>query len=89
MSSHTVVPQAVSVLAFAEGGSVLVSGGDDTLVNVWLLADLLDVGLDPMSAEYSRPQPLHAWWVMDRDRTLWGLLLSETTLWDPHTNVAS
>ncbi|MEW5316242.1 MAG: hypothetical protein WDW38_007623 [Sanguina aurantia] len=53
--------KAVSVLAFAEGGSVLVSGGDDTLVNVWLLADLLDVGLDPMSAEYSRPQPLHAW----------------------------
>lgn len=34
--------QAVTCLAFSDSGSVLVTGGEDTLVNAWLLADVLD-----------------------------------------------
>jgi WD40 repeat protein len=35
--------QAVTCLAWSDGGAVLVSGGEDTLVNAWLLAEVLDV----------------------------------------------
>ncbi|GAB4815509.1 hypothetical protein N2152v2_002555 [Parachlorella kessleri] len=34
--------KAVTVLAFNDSGSILVSGGEDTLVNAWLLAEVLD-----------------------------------------------
>jgi pre-rRNA-processing protein IPI3 len=34
--------QAVTCLAFSDSGSILVTGGEDTLVNAWLLADVLD-----------------------------------------------
>ncbi len=40
---------------------MLVTGGEDTLVHAWLLAELLDVSVDPNSAAHARPQPLHAW----------------------------
>ena len=53
--------KAVTSLMFVGGSGVLVSGGEDTLVNVWLLADLLDVTLDPNSIQYTRPSPLYAW----------------------------
>ena len=39
--------QAVTCLAFDATSTVLVSGGEDTLVNVWLLADVLDVQRPP------------------------------------------
>lgn len=34
--------QAVTCLAFSDSGAVLVTGGEDTMVNAWLLADVLD-----------------------------------------------
>lgn len=34
--------QAVTCLAFSDSGALLVTGGEDTLVNAWLLADVLD-----------------------------------------------
>ena len=34
--------QAVTCLAFSDSGSILVTGGEDTLVNAWLLADVVD-----------------------------------------------
>lgn len=39
---HPAHLQAVTCLAFSDSGSVLVTGGEDTLVNAWLLADVLD-----------------------------------------------
>lgn len=53
--------KAVTALMFVGGSGLLVSGGEDTLVNVWQLADLLDVTLDPSSIQYTRPAPLYAW----------------------------
>lgn len=53
--------KAVSCLLFVGGSGVLVSGGEDTLVNVWLVSDLLDVTVDPSSLQYTRPAPLYAW----------------------------
>lgn len=37
----------VSVLVFADGGRVLVSGGSDALVHAWLLADVTDAEAPP------------------------------------------
>ncbi len=34
--------QAVTCLRFTDCGSILVTGGEDTLVNAWLLADVVD-----------------------------------------------
>lgn len=34
--------QAITCLAWSDSGAVLVTGGEDTLVNAWLLADVLD-----------------------------------------------
>lgn len=34
--------QPVTALAFADGGRLLVSGGEDTLAHAWLLMDVLD-----------------------------------------------
>ena len=56
------LPQAVTVLAFNDAGSVLVSGGEDTLVNAWLLAEVLDCG-GGLGALGGPPPlaPLHSW----------------------------
>ena len=42
---------------------MLLSGGEDTLVHVWPLAELLDPLqlADPHSPAFARPTPLHAW----------------------------
>ena len=34
--------QAVTCVAFSDSGSLLVTGGEDTLVNAWLVADVVD-----------------------------------------------
>lgn len=34
--------QPVTALAFADGGRLLLSGGEDALAHVWLLMDVLD-----------------------------------------------
>ncbi len=49
------------MLAFLEGGTVLVSGGEDTLVQAWLLASVLDVAAD--RSAHVRVEPMHSWWV--------------------------
>ncbi len=51
--------QGVSALSFLDGGGVLVSAGEDTQANVWLMADILDASRDP--AAQGRPEPLAAW----------------------------
>ena len=43
MPSDLLVAQAVTCLSFDAGSTVLVTGGDDTLINVWLLPEVLDV----------------------------------------------
>lgn len=48
--------QAITALAFNEGGTVLASGGEDTLVQAFLLPDLLAASRPP-----SPPSPLHSW----------------------------
>ena len=50
-------PQAVTALAFAEGGRLLVSAGGDTLVAVWQLLDVLDAPASP-----APPAPLFSWY---------------------------
>ena len=49
--------QAVTALAFAEGGRLLVSAGGDTLVAVWQLLDVLDAPASP-----TPPAPLFSWY---------------------------
>ena len=49
--------QAVSCMALSDGAAVLVTGGGDTLVNAWLLMDLLDCTQDPTTSA----TPLHSW----------------------------
>lgn len=53
--------QAVSCVTFSSCGSILISGSEDTLVQAWLLGELLDSQLDPHSAAAMRPAPLHSW----------------------------
>jgi WD40 repeat protein len=66
--------KAVSCLAFSDGGGVLLSGGEDTLVHSWLLAELLDARRDSGGsgaagaaaaaaavAGGARAEPLHTW----------------------------
>jgi hypothetical protein len=60
--------QAVSALAFDDIGAILVSGGGDTLVNAWLLAEVLDVsgsggapGAPVQLAGAAPLRPLHSW----------------------------
>ena len=36
----------MTALAFSDGGDVLLSGGEDTLVHAWLLLDVLDASAD-------------------------------------------
>ena len=48
--------QAVTALAFAEGGRLLVSAGGDTLVAVWQVLDVLDGPASP-----TPPAPLFSW----------------------------
>lgn len=51
--------KAVSCLAFLEAGGILVSGGEDTLANVWVLADVLDAAADWSSNP--RVSPFQSW----------------------------
>lgn len=58
--------QAVTVLAFNDSGSVLVSGGEDTLVSAWLLAEVLDSGAGSGAGGLALGgaaalAPLHSW----------------------------
>ncbi|KAG2491361.1 hypothetical protein HYH03_010360 [Edaphochlamys debaryana] len=53
--------KSVSVLLFVGGNSVLLSGGQDTVLSAWLLPELLDPAADPSSPAFVRPTPLHAW----------------------------
>ncbi|KAF8062631.1 Wdr18 [Scenedesmus sp. PABB004] len=59
--------KAVSALRFDDAGGVLVSGGDDTLVCAWLLAELLDElrgapgAAAAAAAGAARVAPLHTW----------------------------
>ncbi|KXZ54863.1 hypothetical protein GPECTOR_4g935 [Gonium pectorale] len=52
---------SATALLFVGGPSLLLSGGEDTLVYAWLLPELLDPSLDPSSPAFTRPAPLHAW----------------------------
>ncbi len=49
--------KAVSAMAFTPDGSVLVTGGDDTVVSAWSLSTLLD----PALASHPSPAPTHSW----------------------------
>ena len=48
--------KAIGALAFRADGSVLVTGGDDTVVHAWAVATLLDPAFSAAA-----PMPLHAW----------------------------
>lgn len=39
--------QPVTALAFADGGRLLLSGGEDALAHAWLLLEVLDADLPP------------------------------------------
>ncbi|PRW33905.1 ROOT INITIATION DEFECTIVE 3 [Chlorella sorokiniana] len=54
--------KAVTCLAFSDSGAVLVTGGEDTLVNAWLLADVLDATAG-QQLQMGGPllQPLASW----------------------------
>ena len=65
-SSTAVVLQPVTALAFSDGGDVLLSGGEDTLVHAWLLLDVLDAAGGsgagpPFGAGGGAPASLHSW----------------------------
>eukprot|EP00887_Chlorella_sp_A99_P003431 scaffold7.g3431.t1 len=54
--------KAVSCLAFSDDGSVLLTGGQDTLVNAWLLAEVLDASAgQALQVGGALLQPLHSW----------------------------
>jgi hypothetical protein len=56
--------QAVSCLTFADGGNVLVSGGEDTLLAAWSLGMCLDQGALVGRGMYGGGQritALHTW----------------------------
>lgn len=59
------VLQPVTSLAFSDGGDVLISGGEDTLVHAWLLIDLLDAAAagPGLGAGFAgaAPAALHSW----------------------------
>jgi pre-rRNA-processing protein IPI3 len=49
----------VTALAFSDGGYMLVSGGEDTMVHVWLVMDALDAA--GHHSTHSMPISLHSW----------------------------
>ncbi|EFJ40668.1 hypothetical protein VOLCADRAFT_108057 [Volvox carteri f. nagariensis] len=55
--------KGVTTLLFINGNSMLLSGGEDTMLHAWLLADLLDplLGLDQAGHVEANPKPLHTW----------------------------
>ncbi|GLC77789.1 hypothetical protein PLESTB_000955900 [Pleodorina starrii] len=56
--------KSVTALLLVCGASLLLSGGEDTLVHAWLLADLLESSLDVDRAgptALAQPTPLHSW----------------------------
>jgi pre-rRNA-processing protein IPI3 len=50
--------KAVAALAFPDGGALLLSGGEDTMVAVWALSEVLDAAA---GGAHARVAPLHAW----------------------------
>jgi len=54
-------PQPVTALAFSDGGDVLLSGGEDTLVHAWLLLDLLDASGGPDALQGAAPASFQSW----------------------------
>ena len=54
--------QAVTAVAFSDDGSVLVSGGEDTIACAWLLSDVLDASEGRQgSGQLQGPPTLHSW----------------------------
>lgn len=51
--------QAVTVLRFSGDGSMLLSGGEDTVASAWLVMDLLDASASQHASH--APQPFHSW----------------------------
>ena len=60
-STAPLLLQAVTCLAFADGGTVLVSGAEDTLVCVWLLSEVLRLPSSP-HADLTAAHTWHAPW---------------------------
>ncbi|KAL4425368.1 hypothetical protein ABPG75_009384 [Micractinium tetrahymenae] len=54
--------KAITCLAWSDSGAVLVTGGEDTMVNAWLLADVLDATAG-QQLQMGGPllQPLQSW----------------------------
>jgi hypothetical protein len=55
----------VSCLSFLDGGRVLVSGGEDALLCVWMAAECTDCTRDPNNPA-ARIQAFYTWCVMMR-----------------------
>ncbi len=51
----------MTALAFSDGGDVLLSGGEDTLVHAWLLLDLLDASAGPDALQGAAPASFQSW----------------------------
>ena len=51
----------VTSLAFSNSGAELVTGGEDTLVTAWLLAEVLDVAAPAPQLGGASLAPLHSW----------------------------
>ncbi len=51
----------VTCLAFTDSGGELITGGEDTLVTAWLLAEVLDVAAPLPQLGGSSLSPLHSW----------------------------
>mmetsp|Transcript_39563 Transcript_39563/g.112198 ORF Transcript_39563/g.112198 Transcript_39563/m.112198 type:complete len:476 (+) Transcript_39563:131-1558(+) len=53
--------KAVTALTFTSDGHMLLSGGEDTVLNVWLVADVLDEPDGQQAGLASVQQPYHSW----------------------------
>jgi pre-rRNA-processing protein IPI3 len=51
----------VTCLAFTDSGGELITGGEDTLVTAWLLAEVLDIAAPLPQLGGSSLSPLHSW----------------------------
>nr|ADI46911.1 MTM0210 [Volvox carteri f. nagariensis] len=63
LSSWPAHIKGVTALLFVGSNQLLLSGGEDTMLHAWLLADLLDplLGLDQAGHVEANPKPLHTW----------------------------
>ncbi|PNH04325.1 WD repeat domain-containing protein [Tetrabaena socialis] len=53
--------KSTTALLFVDGASLLISGSEDTLVNVWLLPEVLDPTLQASRPAFAPSTPLHTW----------------------------